>query len=74
MQRPKHPDPALEKLLRDAEKRKWRVIRAKKYYKIYCPCPERHKATVHITPSTRYYPRHRRQHLERYTCWKEEEA
>jgi hypothetical protein len=59
----------LEALLADAEARGWRVDRDKGYPKILCPCPEKHMATVHLTPSNPYYFRNRRKYLERYTCW-----
>jgi hypothetical protein len=62
-----------EPLLRDAEKQGWRVIRPGRYFKLYCPCPEEHMETVHITPSNPNYFREKRRHLRRTTCWREAE-
>jgi hypothetical protein len=56
-------------LLADAEARGWRVKYGQGYPMILCPCPEKHRETVHLTPSSRYYFRNKRRYLERYTCW-----
>ena len=70
MVRPRHPKKDGEALLQEAEAQGWRVEKGKKYYKIYCPCPDLHKATVHLTPNVNYWKR-RRAELARRTCWKE---
>ena len=36
---------------------------------MYCPCAERHKKNVALTPSGAYYANHLRQWLQHYTCW-----
>jgi hypothetical protein len=67
--RPRHPDKDLERILKEAEDRGWRVERGKRYYKIYCPCPEMHKKSVHLTPSDPGYRRNLLGQLGRATCW-----
>jgi hypothetical protein len=49
----------------------WRIENPPKYYKALCPCPEKHRTTVHITPSSRDYLNNKRQHLESSTCFNE---
>ncbi len=70
-ERPKHPKKDLEVVLRWGEAQGWRVVRAKGYYKMYCPCSERHKKTVHLSPSNPRYRRNLLQFLRRETCWRE---
>ena len=38
MNRPKHKVKELETVLRDTERRGWRVSKGKKYFGIRCPC------------------------------------
>ena len=70
--RPRHPVKDLERVLRDAEARSWRVERGNGYYKMWCPCPGKHKKTVKLTPSDPRYQRNLRGWLRRETCWKED--
>lgn len=73
--RPRHPRKDLERVLRDAETQPggaWRVERGKGYYKMWCPCPGKHKKTVTLTPSDPNYEKNLRGWLRRSTCWKEE--
>jgi hypothetical protein len=35
------------------------------------PCPNKHKETVHISPSNPNYFKEKRAHLRRTTCWRE---
>jgi len=71
--RPKHRMPELEAVLRSAERQKWRVTGGgNKYFKMYCPCPAKHKKSVHCTPSDPNYKRHLLNELGRKTCWKDE--
>jgi hypothetical protein len=67
--RSRHPRKELEALLKEAEAKGWRATKGRKYYTIWCPCPDRHRQTVHLTPSTRDYERNLRAHLRRTTCW-----
>jgi hypothetical protein len=67
--RPRHPDKELEQVLKDAKARNWLVICKQGYYKMFCPCPEKHKKNVALTPSGAYYVNHLRQWLQHYTCW-----
>jgi hypothetical protein len=70
MARPRHPNKDLERLLQEAERKKWQVAKPKKYYKIRCPCGE-HQHTVHITPSDPNYERNLRGRLRRTGCWED---
>lgn len=36
--RPRHPTKEIEELLRSLESQGWRVEKARKYFKAYCPC------------------------------------
>lgn len=69
--RPKHPRADLEKILRSLEVQGWRVEKGRKYYKVKCPCEDKHLSTVKCTPSDPRYPLNLRKKLTRETCWKE---
>ncbi|WDZ89942.1 hypothetical protein [Nocardiopsis sp. HUAS JQ3] len=71
MVRPRHPNKDLESALRAAEARQWRVERRKKYYKMYCPCPEKHFKTVKLTLSGANHLKDLLGQLRRATCWEE---
>lgn len=71
--RPRHPDKSLEALLRSAEGQGWRAVKGKGYFKILCPCPDKHKKMIHLTPGP-HYEKHTRQWLSKYTCWEEDQA
>ncbi len=73
MARPRHPNKELEAVLRDAESRRWRGERRKKYYKMYCPCADKHFKTVKLTPSGANYLKDLLGQLRRATCWEEQE-
>jgi hypothetical protein len=68
--RPKHPDPDLETLLRTLEASGWRVTKGRRYFVVWCPCPKLHKSTVHLTLKL-HYGKNLRKRLARYTCWME---
>jgi hypothetical protein len=70
MSRPRHPDKDLEAILKEAEDKKWRIEKRRKYYMMFCPC-KRHKKTVHLTPSGPNYMRDLLAQLGRATCWNE---
>lgn len=72
--RPKHPKPDLEKVLREAEAKNWRVILGGKYWKIYCPCDGKHKKSVHLSPSDPNYKKNLLGQLMRATCWSKVEG
>jgi hypothetical protein len=59
----------LEEILREAERRGWRVKKPSKYFKMYCPCAEKHFKTVHLTPSGANYAKNLKKWLERQSCW-----
>lgn len=67
--RPRHPRKELEVVLEEAEDRGWRVEKGKRYYKMWCPCPGKHKKTVKVTPSDPNYKRNLMGELRRATCW-----
>jgi hypothetical protein len=69
--RPRHPRQDLEALLREAERKGWRVTRGTRYYAMLCPCGQ-HRKTVHLTPSDPGYERNLRGLLRRATCWDDE--
>ena len=72
MPRPKHPDKELEKLLVAAELQGWRIEkRPRAYFKMKCPCSERHIKTVRLSPSNPNYAQELVRQLKRATCWKE---
>lgn len=73
MGRPKHPDKHTEaEVLRAAERQGWRITkRPRGYFKMYCPCAEKHMKTVHLTPG-RAYLRDLKGELRRKTCWRED--
>jgi hypothetical protein len=59
----------LAALRSEAKRYGWRVEKGKKYYKLYCPCPGKHRKTMHLTPSTSQYELNLRKWLERQPCW-----
>jgi hypothetical protein len=67
--RPRHPRKELEALLKEAERKGWRVVKGSKYFKMYCQCSDQHWTTVHLTPSGPNYERNLRGLLRRETCW-----
>lgn len=69
--RTRHPISALEGVLREAEQKGWTVRKGKKYFKMYCPCRNKHLKTVHLAPSDPTYERNLRGVLRRDTCWAE---
>ena len=71
--RPKHPRRDLEFLLREAERQGWRISGGgNKYFKIKCPCAEKHLKIVHLIPSENY-SKNLRRWLARRTCWEGEQ-
>lgn len=70
-QRPRHPKKDLEEVFAQAEGQEWRVERGKKYYKLLCPCADKHLKTVKLTPSDPNYRTNLLKWLVRETCWKE---
>jgi len=61
----------LEAIRKEAERKNWRVERGKRYWKMYCPCPEKHKKSMSLTPSNPNYVKNLLGQLIRATCWKE---
>lgn len=70
---PKHPDKELREVTDSADAQGWTVQRSRGgYFMIKCPCPGKHKKTVHVSPSNPRYKRELLGFLRRSTCWKEE--
>jgi hypothetical protein len=67
--RPRHPKPELEAVLREAERRAWRIEKGKKYFKMRCPCEQKRKKTVRLTPSDPKYTKNLLGQLKHATCW-----
>jgi len=67
--RPRHQVASLEAVLREAEHKGWTVTKGSKYFKMYCPCSNKHFKTVHLTPSSPSYEKNLRGRLQRATCW-----
>lgn len=68
--RPKHKTKELEAVLREAEKKGWRVWLGGRYWNMYCPNECKCKKTVKRTPSNPNYERDLRGFLDRATCWR----
>jgi len=69
--RRRHPRKEIELVCREAERAGWRIVIPKKgYWKAYCPCPEEHKRSVHLTPSNPNYVRNLRAWFRRQPCWR----
>lgn len=61
----------LREIRKEAERRGWRVTKGKRYWKMYCPCRQKHKKTMALTPSDPNYVKNLLGQLNRATCWKE---
>ncbi|MUL43499.1 hypothetical protein FZ103_20385 [Streptomonospora sp. PA3] len=70
MGRRRHPRSELEQLLREAERKGWRVADGK-HFKLYCPCPRRCFKTIASTPSDPNYVKNAIRQLRRSTCWED---
>lgn len=71
MPRPRHPIKELEAVLRAGEAQGWRVTKGSAYYRMFCPCPDKHYKWVHLTPSSSRYLLKLKGYLKTATCWKE---
>jgi hypothetical protein len=61
----------LKAIRKEAIQQDWRVFRTPTgYWKMYCPCPDKHKKTMHLSPSDPRYVQHLLGELRRATCWK----
>ena len=65
--RPKHPKPPGEQLLRLIEAHGW-TVEKRNYFWCLCPCG-RHYKTVHLSPSDPNYWRNTKGAFERFPCW-----
>jgi len=56
-----------------AEARDWRVAPTKKgYFKMFCPCADKHLKMVAKTPSGANYGKNLLSWLQRLDCWEED--
>jgi hypothetical protein len=69
--RPQHQDTDYEHLLREAERRNWRISKDGGYFKCLCPCADRHWVSVVLTPGKQRTLINTRKNFERTKCWKE---
>ncbi|MEY4961358.1 MAG: hypothetical protein RLZZ249_55 [Actinomycetota bacterium] len=69
----RHPNKEIQRFLIELHLQGWRIQDPPKYYKALCGCPEKHRTTIHITPSGGYYLNNKRQHLRNMTCFGESE-
>lgn len=68
--RAKHPLKELERVIREAEHKRWRVEkRPRGDFKLKCPCRAQHQKTIKINPSSPLYEQELRRQLSRSTCW-----
>lgn len=68
--RSRTPSRDLESILQyAAEAQGWRATRQKRYFMLWCPCPDKHYKTVKLTPSNPNYERELRSRLKTHTCW-----
>jgi hypothetical protein len=67
----KHPRKDLQEVLEKFSAAGWQVINPPKYYKVYCPCVQQHKRTIHLTPSDPNYGRNALAWMRRQTCMRE---
>jgi hypothetical protein len=65
----RHPTKDLQSLLILIHEQRWRILDPPTYYKAYCPCPDRHKTTVHLTPSGTKYRQNKLSWLKRQPCY-----
>jgi hypothetical protein len=65
-----HPNKELQLFLLELHLSGWRIVNPPKYYQALCKCPGKHRTTIHLTPSGRYYLNNKRQHLTNTTCFK----
>ncbi len=66
-----HPKKELQALLMRFHNQQWRIVDPPKYYKAYCLCNEKHKTTIHLSPSGANYIRDKDKWLQRQSCYRE---
>ncbi|WP_030166404.1 hypothetical protein [Spirillospora albida] len=60
----------LRAVRKEAVSQGWTVLRGKRYWKLRCPCPMKHKKSMSLTPSNPNYVKNLLGELRRATCWK----
>lgn len=72
MSRPRHNNSDHERLLKEAERREWRITGGgNRHFKMWCPSPCKCMVTISTTPSTRQSMRQTMSQLKRATCWED---
>jgi hypothetical protein len=69
----RHPKPLLQDLLMQFHQAGWKIISPRKgggYYKAHCPCPLKHKTSIHLTPSNPGYAFDKMKWLQRQECFR----
>lgn len=64
-----HPKKELQEVLLRFDDQGWRIDNPPKYYKAYCPCSEKHKHTIHLSPSNPNYGKDLLRWLQRQPCY-----
>lgn len=73
MSRPRHNVPACERLLKEIERKDWRVTGGgSKHFKIWCLNPCKCMTVVSTTPGKRPNMQVLKAQLMRATCWEED--
>jgi hypothetical protein len=67
--RRRHPDKDIEKVLREAEAHRWKVIPGKTYWKAKCPCGQHANWSIKLTPSGANYVKDLSKWFGRQSCW-----
>jgi hypothetical protein len=65
----RHPVKEIQALLVEFHEHGWRIIDPPTYYKALCPCAQKHKTTVHLTPSDPNYVLNKQKWLRRQSCY-----
>lgn len=64
----KHPKKELDAVLGEYADARWRIERAKGYYRVYCPCGK-HMRSIHLSPSDPNYVKNALGWLYRQPCY-----
>lgn len=73
MDRPRHPKPELEKILKQMEALECRVDKPGTYFRCRCPCGK-HTTRVHLSPSNPHHGKQRLQHVRSWNCFQKKEG
>ncbi|MBA8829702.1 hypothetical protein FB555_001818 [Alpinimonas psychrophila] len=65
----RHPKKDLQALLLALDQSGWYILDPPTYYKALCPCPLRHRTTIHLSPSNPRYAKEKLRYLVSTTCF-----